>query len=263
MNQITYHSYCPGCGTERLSCDESYLECSCGRRVCVSVARVHAIESSLSLRNVYCMALKVTGKGLDAYSPSANLHVGVIDVFGFVHCFSSKGYRIREWHDFLAIPLPVSDLHRRHWHSLLWTFGLTNRDKWRSHHYDARSKNCFDFVVEFLRFLDLSMSKRQVSRDLLCPALGALEQCLRLGSRKHLTYHTPSRRLHWCAGPKQATEVLRVCDTCIDRQASLSCVRCRYQLCAPCLEVHVFSRFLCPMENRPVKDGMHAMLVTE
>lgn len=165
------------------------------------------------------------------------LHMGVCNSRGRVYSFARGGVCVeRRWKRCLVLPLPVPI------DAGAWDAALTARCQVAERAYDEVTNNCYDWVVRFLAPV-WPVSKHDVSRALLCGALGELELCASLprGDGCWVVAPATHRRLRCgcaaCGGAREgACRVGVLCDgNC--RAPLLGVHRCRAcsaQLCAWC-----------------------------
>lgn len=56
----------------------------------------------------------------------------------------------------------LQDNHKEQWNHRLEKF-VADRDNWAAECYDSKTKNCFDFVLEFLKFIQIKSVKDAIS----------------------------------------------------------------------------------------------------
>ena len=232
---VFFRSYCKQCRIFEMS-GEAMAECSvCGASVACNVIKNSLVASSKQLSR-RCFALKTSRGSLPkAYTRSAELHIGICDENGLVHAFEDDGVVVKHWKNFLAFDIDSSV-------NVPWDLLSKHSKKWHRKRYRARKRNCFDFVVAFL---GSQLTKAQLSHQYLCPLIAAFELTLRfpdmLNTGRRITLFLPTiRHLQSRANPHH------FCDSCrTDSVAGISCRLCRSQLCRPCMELHIWARFLC------------------
>ncbi|XP_041363017.1 MKRN2 opposite strand protein-like [Gigantopelta aegis] len=109
-----------------------------------------------SLQSSCCIAVKPTnGTFTRNYTTSANLHVGITDSHGRMFDFDEEGlHRDSVWPECLTISLlPMTGLDSRQWDMRLHQY--VNPMVWTAYRYNEEHKNCFDFVLGFLHWLNL------------------------------------------------------------------------------------------------------------
>jgi hypothetical protein len=115
-----------------------------------------------------------------------DLHIGVTDSDGTTYEFDRKGIQIRkpsesreDWSECLPIFLtperrksytssrPACPLWKEKWNDVLDT--ASHQSRWNSERYDVNSNNCFSFVLDFLRCLDVPVWERDLcNKTALC-----------------------------------------------------------------------------------------------
>lgn len=201
-----------------------------------------------------CFVLASFRGSMLSYRPSAPLHIGLSDGLGKTYAFERCGVHIdTNWPSVLTWTLPSATDHPK-WPDLL----AKHARKWRHRRYNARSCNCFDFVVAFLRRLGIETTKSRLSREYLCPLLAGFEAVQIYGPRipsnpgASLVVFPPRIRQLICGcslcNPLSSTVRVELCvaDTVCDhcrrpRLASLGCRPCRGLYCPSCFEMHVFA----------------------
>ena len=237
MHSVLFRTFCRQCQTCQISSVRSTGCLACGdteRASCHRVeSRVH--DSSRGLQNAFCLR---TSRGpMLRYTRASELHIGVCDSRGIVHAFERGGVKRREWKDCLAFRIEGSWSEEEFHNSLVAISGRWKRKKKR---YHVGKRNCFDFVLAFLRSLGRDMSKRELSHIHLCPLVAAFEFCLQYQDdvrEASVIYLYAPRIRELCHDPL-------LCDMCRkSRKACFGCRLCRGQYCAPCMELHIFAPF--------------------
>ncbi|KAI2799078.1 hypothetical protein RDWZM_004409 [Blomia tropicalis] len=101
------------------------------------------------------------GNFLTDYHNSSDLHICLITSDGRIAEFDTNGARmnddINQWKSSLIIRMfdQLSWQLCRSWDEQLEQF--TQQDRWHSTKYDEQKNNCFDFVLQFLRSLNIEL----------------------------------------------------------------------------------------------------------
>ena len=122
-----------------------------------------------------CILIKPTrGTFIQNYTDGCDLHIAAIDSEGFIHEFNSEGAVKRnvcdndDWNECIAINIGKSE--GEEWKEK-WDRGLQstmNMEDWVKDTYDESNLNCFDFVLSFLRSIDVRVvSKTHFTQDYL------------------------------------------------------------------------------------------------
>lgn len=130
-----------------------------------------------------CILVKPThGTFIKDYIDGCDLHIAAIDTQGFIHEFNSAGamkrnvHEIDDWNACIAIKLGESEDEK--WKER-WDRGLQStmsRDHWTKDNYDETNFNCFDFIVSFLRSIDLRVvSKTHFTQEYLLERIQSLK----------------------------------------------------------------------------------------
>ncbi|XP_025082690.1 MKRN2 opposite strand protein-like [Pomacea canaliculata] len=104
------------------------------------------------------LVLKQTvGDFIKDYSSAVNLHIGVTDTRGVCYNFDEDGLHMGEtWQQCISIPLLSMPAVSGHISSSDWDDRLhifASPLQWHRQRYHDADCNCFDFVLQFLRFL--------------------------------------------------------------------------------------------------------------
>ncbi|KAK2177740.1 hypothetical protein NP493_582g02029 [Ridgeia piscesae] len=106
----------------------------------------------------YCVVLRPThGTFLEDYSNAANLHVGVTNSRGAVYDYNEKGVNrsLEGWDQCVCVPVlqQYDEKCIALWDQKLEQHSAYNT--WHPERYSQTDNNCYDFVLGFLRLLEL------------------------------------------------------------------------------------------------------------
>ncbi|CAJ0945617.1 unnamed protein product, partial [Mesorhabditis belari] len=129
----------------------------------------HFLSPFRNLVSCSCgLVLKPSEGSFNDYELGNDLHVGIVNSESFVYSFWTNGISKENlgWDDCLLFTEFTNDLNS--FDAKLRDFVSLKQEVFQSKHYNDELWNCFDFVIEFLKFIDFSnYSKEKLVNDLI------------------------------------------------------------------------------------------------
>ncbi|XP_018493860.1 MKRN2 opposite strand protein [Galendromus occidentalis] len=130
------------------------------------------------------------GSFLSCLTTSLDLHAGLTDSRGVVHEYDRRGLTVGsgDWRQCVTIPLFLSsDSCDPTVDSNFWDYTLEvtkNRQWWSRECYDDDDHNCFTFVLDFVRTLQLPtlshLNRTQFCSQVICPRMKSVARYVTL-----------------------------------------------------------------------------------
>ncbi|OQR80127.1 hypothetical protein BIW11_05269 [Tropilaelaps mercedesae] len=131
------------------------------------------------------------GSFLTSLTTSLDLHVGLTDSRGIVHEYDRRGLTVGagDWRQCVTIPLSCGPNQSKAVDSNFWDYTLEvteNRQCWSRECYDGEDHNCFTFVLDFVRTLQLpglsavALNRTHFCQQVICPRMKSVARYVTL-----------------------------------------------------------------------------------